>query len=657
MRVMLEPFEVIGRRLLSYIKLIWKRLRSIFSTSRMMKNASPDMISNSEHNANMIASSESQEEILHPNDSCAMDGGTSSEAIHASLSDFDPEPPSESLGAGSESVLADVQSASDSEDTSGDSDTSSYDSDSWSPKGIRFPKITISALTETGQAESSIKVPLQRSYTRTSYALDTPSLRSILKDCVEKNYNFGTAYGRLRRIWYTADCSNIRDELRRHEQIDRKMRQKALEGNRVVNPNLPPQHVWDLYSNRVMPRWVWDIQCPWEWPQPISHAWVDEKDHMDVITPINRKEWPVPIPKGTSLDLIWIEMLNLGVEYTWLDVLCLRQKGGPKEDLRVEEWKLDVPTIGYVYWDAKVVIYLSGLGLPLSLKEGDLDSDRCWFRRAWTLQEVSDSGISIIAGDTSDGPMHAEPIDKDGNYETGLLTRFHKQLGPAQGGNVFAQLTDMQDRVLTNPVDKVAGLTFPLRPRSIPAYHESESLEDAWTALVNAIYPFMRVSLFLFYPEVGLGCKKWRPTWEQVMTEPLPQDANCDVLVGHDDKTDEDSFEGHCIEKRYVHGLDVGFAEGVDQCGELVVKSGDGTAHTFTIHATHQILIPKDAYTLLGCDTADMNGIEQQHWAVGQRLPRQRFEKVSVVVMDDKKDVERLAGLGIVHTRSYNILV
>ncbi len=91
-----------------------------------MKHSFPDMVSNSEQNAHIIAPSESQEEILHPNNSSAMDGGTSSEAISASLSNFDPEPPSEALGAGSEGVSVDVQ-------LSRDSDTLSYDSDFWPP--------------------------------------------------------------------------------------------------------------------------------------------------------------------------------------------------------------------------------------------------------------------------------------------------------------------------------------------------------------------------------------------------------------------------------------------------------------------------------------------------------------------------------------------
>ncbi|PBK62160.1 hypothetical protein ARMSODRAFT_1061904 [Armillaria solidipes] len=196
------------------------------------------------------------------------------------------------------------------------------------------------------------------------------------------------------------------------------MRQKAVVGSQVVNRHLPPRRVWDLYSNQVVPWWVNNDDDLWKWRRPISHAWVDEKDRVDVWTPINGKEWPMPIPRDTSLDLIRIEMLNLGARYIWLDVVCLRQKGGLREDLRVKEWKLDVPTIGQVYsaryaWAAHVVIYMSGLGLPFTLKEGDLDSDQCWFRRAWTVQEV---GIErIIAGDMPGGPMHAEPINEDGN--------------------------------------------------------------------------------------------------------------------------------------------------------------------------------------------------------------------------------------------------
>ncbi len=485
----------------------------------------------------------------------------------------------------------------------------------------------------------------------TSHTL-TASLSSLLNDCIEKNDDFGTAYAHLRPIWNTR---KIQRKLRRREKKDKERREKAMVGNQINDTYLPPRCVWDLYSNRVVPSWITDASSkplfriyrakPW----PISHAWVDENNRVDVWTSINGKEWPVPIPKGASLELIRIEMLNLGVEYTWLDVLCLRQKGGLWEDLRVEEWKLDVPTIGYVYDSAKVVIYLSGLGQPLSLKEGDLDSDQCWFRRAWTVQEVG--WDRMIAGDTPDGPMHAKTIDEDGNYETDLLTRFHKQLKSVQkSGYLFDVLAEMQKRVSTNPVDRVAGLAFPLVPGIIPTYHESQSLEAAWTALVNAMNSFRRGNFLFEYPGAGLGCKKWRPTWKQVMTEPLLDDVNhYDDYIKYDQETGEDWYEGHCIEKGLVQRLDVRLAEGCDRCGELVVKDANGVAHTFKIHVTHQCLIPKDVYTLLGDN-------DLHTWAVGRRLPEQKFEKVSVFKMDSQEEAEKLKDLNV-SLRSCYVLV
>ncbi|KAK0437293.1 uncharacterized protein EV420DRAFT_1487162 [Desarmillaria tabescens] len=397
---------IAGRSLLRRVKLIWKGLCSSFTAA---KDSFPNGSSRSDQNRNPIppSESESQEAILD-----SSDGFFDSDEFHVPVK---------------------------------------------MPGDIVLPQVTISAFTETGIAESSIKVPLQRVYTSqkpiisscladtpcadlgiqgildqlnttlgTSHSLDIPSLSSVLEDCIANNYDFGTAYCHLRRVWYTSDWSTIKDKLRRDEKKDRERREKALVGNRIVNPRLPPRRVWDLYGNRVVPWWYAE-----EWPKPISHRWMDEKDRNDVWTPINGYEWPVPIPKDVSLNLIRIEMLNLGAEYTWLDVLCLRQMGGPKEEIRVEEWRLDVPTIGRVYDGVGVVIYLSGLGRPLSLKECDMDDDRNWFRRAWTLQDV---GIKrIIAGDTPDGPLHAKPIDDIGNYESEILTRFHWQLKSLEG--------------------------------------------------------------------------------------------------------------------------------------------------------------------------------------------------------------------------------
>ncbi len=55
---------------------------------------------------------------------------------------------------------------------------------------------------------------------------------------------------------------------------------------------------------------------------------MNEKDRVNLWTPINGYDWPVPIPKDANLDLIHIEMLNLGAEYAWLDILYLRQVCG-----------------------------------------------------------------------------------------------------------------------------------------------------------------------------------------------------------------------------------------------------------------------------------------------------------------------------------------
>ncbi|KAK0488099.1 hypothetical protein EDD18DRAFT_1466534 [Armillaria luteobubalina] len=571
--------------------------------------------------------------------------------------------------------------------------------------GKRRPVVHLSAFTETGRAELSIEVPKQRFYTgrsrvipcsladthcailgaqgvldrlntilQTSYTLpadpssltstaspapssatsiqDQLSLLSILEDYIQKNYDFGTAYALLRPVWNTVNPSEIQDELHRRERRDRELRQCALVGNRIIKPNLRPRRVWDLCSNRVVPLWITGDSIfkfyTVPTPTPISHAWVDEKDRVDVWTPINGKEWPVPIPKNADLNLIRIEMLNLAAEdvegdetqydftqyaaeYAWLDVLCLRQKGGPREDLRVEEWRLDVPTIGAVYRNAKVLIYLNGLGRPLRLRDGDLDSDRSWFRRAWTLQEIG--SLHIIAGDTPDGPMHTQWIDGR-DCEAVLLTRFHRQLNSLKSivYDPFAMMAHMQKRVSTNPVDRVVGLAFPLLTHTIPAYHESETLEDAWTALVNVMTSRTRAKFLFMYPRAGLGSKKWRPTWEHVMKEPLPQSGSLTIAqmdVVRNDGMDEDSYTGLCIQKGYVRGFDTGSAENHVRCGELVIEAADGIAHTFKIHVTHGLPIPEDTYTLLGGNRRSI-----KYWVVGRQLPDQRFEKVSVVATD-----------------------
>lgn len=542
-----------------------------------------------------------------------------------------------------------------------------------------LPEVTISASAETGRVESSIAVPLQRSYIGqkpvisasladtlcatigvrrlldtlnttlgTSYTLDTPSLSSILMECTANNYDFGTAYCSLRDVWYTDDWNTVREELHKRREEDQRERREALNGNCIVHPHTSPRRVWDLYSNRVVPTWA---TSPSKELAPISHAWAHEKDRKAVWTRINGYEWPVPIPKDTSLDLIRIEMLNLGAEYVWLDVLCLKQKGGRRDDLREKEWELDVPTIGCVYYNTdRVYCYLSGLGRPLTLREGDLESDQCWFNRAWTLQEVGKK--RIICGQMLDGPMQAKG-DKDRVYETKIMTRFHQKLRDAsavlqyQEADVFRTLVEMQHRKSTKEVEKVMGLAFLLKASTIPAYSEDQNLEATWTALVNMTSKRTRAVLFFHYPEPGNRGTKWRPSWDQVMTTPLPIVSDCQGSI---DWTAEGS--GHdrswapCIEEGIVRGLTMG---GRRQYGALLVQDAHGGQHAFKITATHSHPIPERAYTMIGDNRL-------LYWVVGQKLSEKKFEKVSVIKIANSEEGKKLKDLNIVKGR-INILL
>ena len=159
--------------------------------------------------------------------------------------------------------------------------------------------------------------------------------------------------------------------------------------------------------------------------KPVSHAWVADKDRSLIWTEANQQMWPIPVPKGVFLEDVRGEMIRLGVRYAWLDVLCLRQRAQPtlgtelatpvsrevvetvkrREQHRLEEWKVDVPTIGAIYSNldeeglyggGPIVIFMSGLGRPF--RDEGWDGERHWLRRAWTLQETPILSKCRIAG-------------------------------------------------------------------------------------------------------------------------------------------------------------------------------------------------------------------------------------------------------------------
>ncbi len=264
--------------------------------------------------------------------------------------------------------------------------------------------VILSSLADTTSASLGVDGLMKtlNSTLGTEYDL-TPSLSSLLKSYISKEYDFGTVYGYLRPIWLDGHLNIIQDSLRTSEETDLEIRQEALVDGQITWEGLctAPRRIWDLFSNRVVPWWV-ALRAPWG----ISHAWLDASRRKNVLTPINGHQWPVPIPEdAANLDLIRIEMLNLGAEYAWLDVLCLRQEGGRDEHLRGGEWMLDVPNIGNAYVSKKVVCYFNGLGRPLE-RGFDSDSPRSWFKRTWTLQETSDNWT--IGGDTGNKMLTEE---------------------------------------------------------------------------------------------------------------------------------------------------------------------------------------------------------------------------------------------------------
>ncbi len=358
-------------------------------------------------------------------------------------------------------------------------------------------------------------------------------------------------------------------------------------------------------------------------------------------------------------------MLNLGAEYIWLDVLCLRQEHQGKdlygttqeewddrEILRKEEWKVDLPMIGWVYHSARqVVCYLSGLGLPLSFKTNrDFEDDRCWFNRAWTLQETP-QGVSI-AGRTCHNNelpderfmtllMHLMLDDRLRN-----LRNIQQSTGRAKRISLF--LEEMKTRKSSKPVDKVTGLVYLLQLKHIPIYDADQCEEDAWTELMNAADGQLRATFLFLYPKPN-GDGSWRPSWQQLMTETF-HDLTYICRSLYDDpnvhwtEKDGDWYGGPRMDACHVQGL--ADESQNRQCGELKVKDSSGEEHTFEICALHEYEIPDGLYTLLGA-IGESFFWEGSIWAVGKvDGPEGRFRKVSVVWMEESY-TRRLRNLNV----------
>lgn len=487
-----------------------------------------------------------------------------------------------------------------------------------------------------------------------SVTLDAPALRSQLQRCIDADYDFGVAYAQLRTRWRLGlrELEHTMDYCRTK---DARLRTEALRGDHITTPLIPPRRVWDLYSNRVVPYWVMDttIVPPKLWA--VSHSWMPVERRQNVWTAVNGRAWPVPLPDDATLERVRIELLNMGAEYVWLDVLCLRQwsEDEANEALRKAEWPLDVPTIGTVYQadrNQNVVCYYSGLGRPFTVEEGFIDDNRHWLRRAWTLQETSAN--RIIGGWTDRSPFDSGIYgDSPGDAFYRMLHRL-VVLWTDRPANVFVGLQAMRQRDSVNPVDKVAGLAYVLQSASVPVYREDEGIESAWTRLVENMHKRFRGDLFFLYPHPGDGPHLWRPSWAQLMAE-LPAVAGTDIseAVEHDFREDMGDWanvyynRGYTVDDVLVRGLSCLPAEDKLRLGEIVIERPTGT-FTFKVSARHRRLIPEDRYTLVG-----EYGLE--YWVVGKAKKIWNadkfisFEKVSVVTMDEENSREALGALNV----------
>ncbi|KAJ3559520.1 hypothetical protein NM688_g293 [Phlebia brevispora] len=485
---------------------------------------------------------------------------------------------------------------------------------------------------------------------RTSYSLDTPGLSPVLKRCIERRNDFGTAFGLLRKFWY-GNFEGLLDRFAELERKDGALRETTFDREKglVMDRRLIPRRVWDTFSNRVLPIWALRHTLHWRsFVHPISHSWMAEEQRNYVSTSINGFEWHVPLPNDTTLDRIRVEMLNLGAEYVWLDVVCLRQEDESKpekEFTRKEEWMTDVPTIGYIYrsW-VNIVTYFDGLGRPFHIS--DISSSRHWLNRAWTLQETSPG--TFIGGMTETSPF---PPNTDG------LDATAKQF--------YEEFTAMAQHLY-----KSKGIFSLIEIMMLPSYVRSEEdeavqAEAAWTNLVHTMDKPSPTSFIFLYPAPGNGDYTWTPTWRQLKSGVLPlPHASFDATAWSKFKPDSDCHklnEAYILKACTIQGL--GESDTWQRCrrGTLTVEVSDRESgpevERFVVTAHHQHPIPDDQrYTLVGVIMLGPPRMST-HWMVGAPTSSGAIRKVSVVEMEDEDDRGRLDDLGLaIRTRDIPLM-
>lgn len=360
----------------------------------------------------------------------------------------------------------------------------------------------------------------------TEYTIERPGLQACLQGYLDESCDFGQIYGHLRPWWLKGNFHHIAVLMEQRKEEDARLRKNAVDGDCIVNPHIPPRRIWDLYSNRVLPFYVLQVSSPAAIPSnvwAVSHSWKEASKRRARRTRINGKAWAAPLPLDTNLHGLRIELLNLGAEYVFLDVLCLRQydpQAVGQEFRRKKEWRLDVPTIGYVYQPPRItVVYFNGLGEEFLLDPpGGLGSSVHWFMRVWTLQEATQywlpGGLTHKSLDLSLPRAHIQ------SFYSHLRDVLQSTTTTSMSDpDLFRTLAAIRDRRFSSPVDSIAGLAYPLRCKTLPIYNADVDLEDAWEALIQSISPFQRLMLLVCWRSAGdsrAGGYTWRPTWRQL---------------------------------------------------------------------------------------------------------------------------------------------
>ena len=373
-------------------------------------------------------------------------------------------------------------------------------------------------------------------------------IQNDIRYFVTCNFDFGLAYAAARVAWkdFNEHSSSVisiqRSQWHKHAQVLDEARSKAIRTDHstsvqelITSPYLVmPRRLWDLRSNRVVDfRMLHATQStikirPTFWA--VSHSWTGEM--FPVWTTINQRQWPVPLPKNISIDYLRSELLTLGAEYVWIDVVCLRQQSevDDLEQLRKEEWKLDVPTIGNIYRAAaKIVRYFNGLGVCFS--NDGWDDSRHWLQRAWTLQEIANENTTINGGIAQNrGQVFLNTRGKVSGKVIQLrdairpVIKLAAQVDSPHGCEIYELAREMTRRYASQPVDKISGLFYLLRTTKLPCYDAQMTSEDFWRQCFHLLPAERKAEVLFDFPSRGSD-EQWFPTWAQVLAWPMRNPA------------------------------------------------------------------------------------------------------------------------------------